>query len=255
MKKLLIKFGLEEKEAEIYLACLAKELNTPTEIARKTSIKRSTIYFYFGKLLKKRLIAYKVHKAKKYAQALPLRTALSLYVKKNKEKFVEQEKIIEKLPKDKIIKFQNSQTQVYYYEGKEGARLVMDKILTEKKDIHWLGSIETILSMFKEKQFYKMFTIKRMVQNTSAFALTDKKILNYPRFSEMLGKKFRSIKFLDKNFDTPALLVLFEGTVCLISKDSKINTVIIEDELIYQMIYFLFQSYWNTLPHHEQIEV
>ncbi|MDP9249059.1 MAG: winged helix-turn-helix transcriptional regulator [bacterium] len=248
MRKLLLKFGLEEKEADIYLACLEKELNTPTEIARKTGIKRTTVYFYLEKLLEKGLVSYKIHKAKKYVQALPLRKALSEYVKKNKEDLTEQEKIIEKLPADKIAKPENAQTQVYYYEGKAGARLVVYKILAQKKDIYWLGSIETILAVIDEKKFYKMFTIKRMSQNTSAFALTDKKILNYPRFSEMLGKKFRSIKFLDKNFDLPTLLVLFEGTVCLISKDSKIHTVIIEDDLIYQMIYFLFQSSWNTRP-------
>ncbi|HEY4512993.1 MAG TPA: helix-turn-helix domain-containing protein [Candidatus Paceibacterota bacterium] len=248
MKKLLLKFGLDEKEAEIYLACLAKELNTPTDVARKTGIKRTTIYFYLGKLLGKGLISYKVHRAKKYIRALPLRKSLSEYIKKNKEELAEQEKIVGKLPKDKPVKFQNSQTQVYYYEGKEGARLVMEKILAERKDIHWMGSIETILSVFKEKQFYKMFTIKRMAQNTSAFAITDKKILDYPRFSEMLGGKFRSMKFIDKNFDTPVLLVLFDGTVCFISRDSKISTVIIEDDLIYHTIYFLFQSFWKTIP-------
>lgn len=247
MKELLKQLGLEEKEIEIYLACLSKQFNTPTDIAKQSGIKRSTVYFYLEKLIDKGLITYNIRGTKKYIKALPVRSTLLQYVKKNKENLSQQEKTIEKLPIDEIVRFQNNQTNVYSYEGRAGVKLVIDKILAEKKDIYWLGSIDTILGVIDEQRLYKFFTIKRMSQNTSAFALTDKKILNYAKFSEMLGN-FRAFKFIDGDFKIPALLILFEGVICIISTEGSIKTVLIEDKLMYQIIYFLFHSYWNLLP-------
>lgn len=246
MKDLLLQIGFEEKEVVIYLSCLEKEFNTPTDIAKSTGIKRTTIYFYLNKLADKGLVTYKIKKAKKYIQPLPPRKALLKYIERNKAKLEEHEHIIEKLPIDKIIQLKNNDTQVYYYEGREGVNFLIDEILTKKKDIFWLGSMETILSIINEERFYKFFTIKRMSQKTTSFALTDKSILKYPKFSESLGD-FRAIKFLNQNFTIPGLLILYEDTICLVSNHNEIKTVVIKDELMHKMIFFLFNSYWNTL--------
>ncbi len=43
-QKALQEFGLNSKEITVYLACLEKEEQTPTEISRKTKIPRSSVY-------------------------------------------------------------------------------------------------------------------------------------------------------------------------------------------------------------------
>src|SRR3989338_7719542 len=65
MKKELVALGFEEKEADIYLACIANERSTPTELAQKTKLKRATVYFYLEKLRGKGLITSEVRGARR----------------------------------------------------------------------------------------------------------------------------------------------------------------------------------------------
>jgi predicted transcriptional regulator len=44
INKALIEFGLNDKEIAVYLACIEKEEQTPTQISRKTKIPRSSVY-------------------------------------------------------------------------------------------------------------------------------------------------------------------------------------------------------------------
>ncbi len=248
MIELLKKIGLEDKEIVIYMACLEHDLNTPTSIAKQTGIKRTTVYFYIEKLLAKGLVAQKIKKVKKYIVCLPTKNAVKNYLESQKEKIADGEKLLGQLPTEKTNLLNTLPTQVYFYEGKEGAKKLLNEILAEKDNIYWLGSIENVLSVVGEENLYKLFTLKRMTQNTSSYALTDKKILEHKRFSEQLGK-FRYFKFLDSPFEIPALLVLFKNHIGMISlSGGSVKTIIIKDRLINEMVKFLFMSYWETLP-------
>lgn len=230
------------------MACLEHGLNTPTSIAKQTGIKRTTVYFYIEKLLAKGLVAQKIKKVKKYIVCLPTKIAVKHYLNCQKEKIAEGEKLLRQLPAEKNNLLNTLPTQVYFYEGKEGAKRLLNEILIEKDNIYWLGSIENVLSVVGEENLYGLFTLKRMTQNTSSYALTDKKILEHKRFSEQLGK-FRYFKFLESPFEIPALLVLFKNHVGMISiNSSSIKTIIIKDKLVNEMIKFLFMAYWTTLP-------
>lgn len=248
MIELLQKIGLEDKEIVIYMASLEHDLNTPTSIAKQTGIKRTTVYFYLEKLLNKGLIAQKVKKAKKFIVCLPTKNAIQNYLENQKDKINAGEKMLGQLPAEKTNLLNTLPTQVYYYEGKEGVKTLINSILAEKENIYWFGSMDNVLSVVDEEQFYHLFTLKRMVQNTSSYALTDKRILSYKRFSEQLGN-FRFFKFLNKDFEIPALLVLFGSSIGLISiNGGNIKTILIKDRIIYEVIKSLFFGYWNSLP-------
>lgn len=249
MEKQLKELGFEDKEISVYLACLEEKLNTPTSLGKKTGLKRATIYFYLEKLKQKGLIAYEVKKSKKYIIALPPRQSLKRYVQTKKEKINQEEEIVKELvSKLGIIAERNdTDSKVYHYEGEEGLHFVIDKILDAKKDIFWIGSIETLLSMIGEKYLYNLLTTKRLKQGTTTYAITDKKILQYNKFSQMIGEQ-RHFRFLNKDFMIPAVLALFGNNICLISKDNKkIKIVLIEDELMFKITHFLFESMWTSL--------
>ena len=74
--------------------------------------------------------------------------------------------------------------------------------------------------------------------------MTDKRILKYPQFSNVIGNK-RLYRFLEKDFDTPGVLGLFGDTICLLAKDGgKIRVVLIEDQLMHDTVKFLFTHMW-----------
>ena len=249
MEKQLKELGFEDKEISVYLACLQEKLNTPTSLGKKTGLKRATIYFYLEKLKRKGLIVYEIKKSKKYISALPPKQSLKRYLETKKEKISQEEEIVKGLvlKLGTIVQREDTNSKVYNYEGEEGSQFVINKILKAKKDIYWIGSIETLLSMIGEKHLYKLLTVKRLKQETTTFAITDKRILQYKKFSQMIGNQ-RHFRFLEKDFTIPAVLALFGNNICLISKDNnRIKIVLIEDELIFKINHFLFEYMWINL--------
>jgi sugar-specific transcriptional regulator TrmB len=249
MEKQLKELGFEEKEISVYLACLQDELNTPTSLGKKIGLKRATIYFYLDKLKQKGLITYEVKGSKKYISALSPKQSLKRYIQLKKDKINYEEEIVKDLVSQlgNIAPKDESYSKVYHYEGEEGLRFVIDKILELKEDIYWIGSIETLLSMMGEKHLYRLLTVKRLKQGTTTYAITDKKIIRYLQFSQILGNQ-RHFRFLNKEFNIPAVLGLFGDHICLISKDKqKIKIVLVKDVLMFKIVHFLFESLWVSL--------
>lgn len=249
MEKELRELGLEEKEIQIYLSCLAQDTPTPTHIATQTGLKRATVYFYLDKLKEKGLIEWEIHKARKHISPVPPRQGLKRYVKKKKEEVERSESLIrgllaefERIPHNKT-----SDSKVYYYEGEESIRFAIGKLLASRKDIYWLGSMESMVSVTGEGWWYKMFTTKWLRQGTTTYGITDRRILQYPRFSEMKGGK-RLYRFLEEDFTIPAVLGVFGDSICLFSHDkNKLRLVLVENALMSQTVQFLFKSLWAAL--------
>ncbi|OGG76806.1 hypothetical protein A3B35_00720 [Candidatus Kaiserbacteria bacterium RIFCSPLOWO2_01_FULL_54_24] len=246
MKKELVALGFEEKEADIYLACIANERSTPTELAQKTKLKRATVYFYLEKLRGKGLITSEVRGARRYASATSLKPALTQLLQSKKENIDREKDILRSLlSKLGSVRPKNgSSSRVYVLEGEEGARFAVQKILEKKQNVYWLGSFETLLGVLSERNLHRLLTVPRLKQGTISYAMTDKRILKYPQFSNVIGNK-RLYRFLEKDFDTPGVLGLFGDTICLLAKDGgKIRVVLIEDQLMHDTVKFLFTHMW-----------
>jgi len=250
MEKLLKKLGLEEKEITLYLACLQDEFSNPANLARSTGIRRSTIYFYLEKLEKRGLISHTIKGKRQFITVVHPSQAFQEFLNQEQEKIAHDKHVIENLIPmlASSFKHKHASTQVTYYEGKTGARAVIDKLIKENKDNYWFGSLETFFPIMKAEEMYRRLTLKRMKQKTTAFAITDRRILAHKRFSETLGN-YRKIRFLSTNFDIPAGIQLFGEYIAIASLEGKnINIVLIQDALMSRMLHFLFMSLWNLLP-------
>ena len=249
MESELQQLGFEEKEAHIYLACLAQEASTPTLLAKQTGLKRSTVYFYLERLKEKGLIKWEVRGARKHISPASPRRGLKNFIAKKKRDLDRGENIvkelliqIEKMPQEKV-----ADSKVYHYEGEEGIRFAIDNIFSSRKDIYWFGSITTLLSAVGEEKWYKLFTAKRLRQGTATYGLTDRRILQYPKFSEMKEAK-RFFRFFDEDFTTPAVLGLYGDSLCLFSQQkNNMRVVLVENQLMAQTLQFLFKSLWAAL--------
>jgi len=249
MEKELKELGLEEKEIQIYLSCLGQDAPTPTLIAKQAGLKRATVYFYLDKLNKKGLIEWEIRKGRKHISSVAPRRGLKQYIKQKKEELERGEHIIKGLlvELEKVPHSKTSDSKVFHYEGEEGVRFAIDKILSSRKDIYWLGSMETLLSATGETWWYKMFTTKRLQQGTTTYGITDRRILQYPQFSEMKENK-RFFRFLEEDFTIPAVLGVFGNSVCLFSRQTnELRVVLVENALMSQAVQFLFKSLWVSL--------
>jgi len=114
-------FGLTEKQAKIYLACLELGESSIAEIAKKAQIKRTTIYNIIEEMLEKGFLSKFGEKRKENYVAEPPDKLLNIL--KNRE--------IELrgwLPKLLAITNAGStfKPEVRFYQGKEGLKAVYD---------------------------------------------------------------------------------------------------------------------------------
>ena len=187
---------------------------------------------------------------KKYIIAREPKKSLDDFYEQEEENLNKKKSAIEKLiPQlEKLAKAKSSQAKVYYLEGKTGARHVVDEAIASKKNLYWMGSQDLILSIFPKKEFFRIMTLRRIKQGTTAYSLTDKTILKYKRFYEPLGK-FRRTKVLPQGIKVPAVLGMFADKLAIMSKQGEqINIVLIEDQMMVEIVKLLFISLWESLP-------
>ncbi len=120
-EKYLHDIGLNEKEATIYLSLLSVDNSSVLDIAKKTDIKRPTVYVILELLMKKGLvtettIGKKVH----YQAESPER--LETYIEQRKIMLDEQaKKLKDIIPQIKSIQRESGEKPIVkYFEGREG---------------------------------------------------------------------------------------------------------------------------------------
>jgi len=121
--------GLNQKEAKVYLATLELGEASIQEIAKKSGVKRTSIYNLIDDLIKREIIHVVIKKKKKKFVATEP-TAL-------KEMITQRKKALEEvLPDLKMLSgVTKKKPRVRFYEGLEGIKAVYNDNLIDKKSI------------------------------------------------------------------------------------------------------------------------
>lgn len=170
LAKQLENIGLEDKEAEIYLAILQLGLSNVVDIARKAEIKRTTVYEYLDNLLRRGLIC-KTVKGKRifYLAEKPERI---LHIWEVKKKHLE--KILPEL--QSFYALSSGKPKVKFYEGVEGMRQIYREMTKTSKTLWSVFSADKYYNAFSEKDGLEFFEnikehggqIKDLVEDTPA---------------------------------------------------------------------------------------
>jgi sugar-specific transcriptional regulator TrmB len=250
MRRLLSKLNLDKKEIELYLSILGNDKNTPASLTRLTGIKRSTVCFYLDKLIKRGLVNNKISGKRKYYVAVNPQDAFNNILSDKEERINETKSAIEKLIPE-LKNLADSKTDdilVHTYEGVEGAKAMINKAIKEKRNIYWMCSNDFIFEIFKEEKFYKLMTLRRMKQNTTAYAITDSTVLKMKKYTEPLGA-FRRVKILKDKIDIPAAIAIFGDCLVLFTKDKNYKkTVLVKNRAFAKILKLMFMSLWENLP-------
>jgi hypothetical protein len=169
------------------------------------------------------------------------------YIRLQKKQVQEREKDLKNILKQAFnIPKENSQTsKVSSFEGKAGVFYVIEKILSEKKDIFWIGLLSPIISTIGEESLYKMLTLQRLKQNTKSYAITTKDILQNKKIGEELGQ-FRNYAFLNEGILPEGCVLICGSFVAFFMKKSKkARILVIEDKYLSQMVFSIFKILWK----------
>jgi len=233
----LINTGLEEKQAQVYLATLNIGEGTISDIASKSGIKRTTIYQYIDDLIKKDLLCKTIKGKRVYYLAQKPEKILKK-IENKKRRFA---KILPEL--NSIYSQSSHKPNIRYYEGIEGMREIYNEMTNTSKILYSIFSADKYYANFNEEDGNIFFNnirengglLKDMVEDTEAGRQYAK-----AGYHQELGK----VKILPKEFKLAVDVLVTGNQVAMISQVNLVG-VIVENPEIADFQKNIFKFIWK----------
>lgn len=236
--------GLDENEARVYLACLQLGENTVYNIAKKSELKRPTVYLILENLSSRGLLG--VLKTKKHLLYSPLHPRKLADISKNRQKRIEE--IIPNLIA--LYKEKGGKPSVQIFEGRKGIETIYQdccEYLSREEEILIVGSITQfrnyryLLHIWEEKikEGKGKYRIRELNNNDELSRDYHKKMKKY------CGENYQ-IKFLPlENSFINCDMSIYGNKVVIYSHDYEMVAIVIESKNISQSFKKLFNIVWN----------
>lgn len=236
----LKRFGLAEKEAKIYLACLELGDSPASDIALKSSIPRTLVYDILEKLIKLGLISYSIKNNLKYFTAAHPRELIRI-AKEKEEAVIKILPQLEKLEQSEGVK----KPKVEVYEGKEGMKTVMDDILRSNvKEFLAYGSSRSSFEIIPA--FMEEWHRQRIKQKVFFRALYNNTEEARKKVRERKGSlKYARYRFMPITLESPTATLLYANKIVLQSWTKEPFAVMIESEEMAQNQKKYFKELWK----------
>ena len=236
----LKKFGLSEKEAKVYLACLELGDSLASNIALKSNLPRTLVYDILERLIDLGIISYSIKDNKKYFLASNPKELIR--IAKEKEEAVSS--ILSNLEELQKIKGTN-RPKVEIYEGVEGMKTAMNNILRSGiKIFYGYGSSRSsyaVIPAFMDvwhKERIKKKIIMRVIYNNTPQTKERLKIA-----SETL--KYVEYKLMPIELESPTATVIYANKVVFQSWTKEPFAVEIESQEMADNQKKYFSALWK----------
>lgn len=237
----LTQFGLSEKEAKVYLACLELDDSVASELALKSNLPRTLVYDILERLIDLGLISYSIRDNKKFFRASDPEELLRILHEKE-EAVTKALPQLKKLQKMKGFK----KPKVNVYEGKEGMKAVMDDILRSGvKEFLAYGSsrssFEVIPAFMEEwhKERIKRKVVMKILYNNTKEAR--EKVKKRPE-----SLKYTQFRFMPISLESPTATLIYADKVVLQSWTKEPFAVMIENEEMANNQKKYFEELWKV---------
>ena len=227
----LISLGLTEREAHAYVTLSKFEEATATALAKITKEHRTNIYDSLNGLIKKGLITYIVKNNVRYYKVGDPDKLLEFI--KEKEKLAEE--IIPDIRKQLQIKGERPDIEVF--EGKEGFKSILLKILKEKKTIYGIGASEEWSKQFPFP--FEQFMKERAKRNIKAKLL-------YVKGTEPVKHYLNESKVLPIKYDLLSTIAIFGDYVVFFIWTTPLTATATKSKQLSKSFKKYFDVLWKT---------
>lgn len=244
LETILINSGLESKEAKVYLSCLQLGQETAFNIAKKSELKRPTVYVILNSLAEKGLVTViKTQKATLYSPIHPQRLISSL---KRKEQALEKA-----LPDlETIYNVRPQKPKIQILEGKTGIASIYGEIiesLKKSKEILSFGSLSHFQTGYQD-------LLKNWFRETKNKKYKVREIINQEKFDldyiQLIQKNKNpnhQIKIMPKNegFVNNDNFI-YENKIAIFSVQKDLFVILIESKDLADSYRRLFNLAWHS---------
>jgi len=234
-------FGLEEKEASIYLALLELGSANIQQISKKSKVKRTTVYDIIESLKAKGMVSA-TRKSNKilFVAAEPAKLEEELECKKTTLKKIMPELL-------SIANVIGAKPKIKFYEGEEGIKEVYRDTLKypQSELLAWVA--EAAVTAFDEEFLNDYYLPKRVKNKIWVRAIApDKKYMQ--KYKGLDQKSLRTTKLIDaEQFPLNVEINLYGKNKIAIMSFTEKMSLIIESREIFTTLTSIFESQWSLL--------
>jgi len=245
----LEKVNLSSEEALVYASLLQLGEVSVLKLARKTGLKRPSVYNYLKTLTEKKLIRWNnTPRGQTVAATDP--ENLSLQLDREREKYRNLVDVLNNLlPELNSLKVQkNFSTQVRYYEGVQGIKQLITNTLNARKEIFGYSCYGR--NQVVGKDFMKDFRDKWVKAKLFDYVIVNNLALSRRFPKEVLVKdylKYQKIRILpEKEFYITGDIMIYNNVYAVASLDQKnsMGVEIINEEIVKTQM-SIFKLLWK----------
>ena len=243
---LLLKLGLEQKAAEIYLTVLKSGPSSLRKIAERSGINRGTVYNILKDLLARGLVEQFDKEKKQHFVASDPEKLLEELKRQEVELAQSKQAVTNLLPELKsLYNDAGNKPKVQYFEGPKGVKNILQDLLGTLKALPEQQRLYQVYSSDEVKSFlyecYPEFTEERIKNEIKV------EVISLSPGGQLCGLDQR--KWLEGAQDAcPTYILLYAGKVALITKaQTEVMTVLIDSPEIARTQQVIFSALWKKL--------
>ena len=242
MEKLLLSLGFTTKEANAYLALIELGTQPAANVAKKTSIPKSTTLFVLENLTKRGYVQKSKRGITQYFYADPS----DLVQAKHTQHQAEQQALTEVVPLLEEFRTPfSSQPKVTFHEGVKGCRQVYLKLLDSQEEILEFG-IHKDLEERLGKKFMDDFIVERCNRNIPLRAISSRNAIDLA-LHQQDHRQQREQKFLPDGADTYSSIAIWEHNVLLLNLHRDSFGILIQNEEFSRTLRTIFEVLYGKL--------
>lgn len=238
LEKTLENFGLNKKQANLYLACLELGSASVYKIAKKAGFPRSTCYETLEDLNALGLVSVFSKKKVKYYNAESPRNI----VNRAKEKVEVFEKSLPGF--NAIYKSAKEKPSVRYYQGKEGMKIILGEILDEAKEIIAFSSSDDLFVTLSD--YWPKFVSERKKNKIPVRTILRESSKAQER-KETGPQELREVRIIPSKYEHHGLVMIWGRKIGMFSFEKDMVALVIESRELNQVQTASFNFMWDVL--------
>jgi HTH-type transcriptional regulator, sugar sensing transcriptional regulator len=242
IQKILKDYGLDDKEAALYLASLELGETHMARLAKRAGLKRTSAYLIFKALEVRGLMAsFKMRSGLRFVGTRP-----EALINKTKRQLEELESVLPELKA--IIQKEGLKPKLYYYEGKEGYLVATEDSLKTTgaivRHIGALAEIHDVIGFDYDAQHYIPTRVKQRIFFKALYfeSETEDEIKNRSHAAEL-----REIRYLPEQYHYQTSTLIYGDKIAIFSTRKELITVIIESKEIAESERKKFDLIWDLV--------
>lgn len=234
-EEVLEDIGLTSNEIKVYMALLELGSSPAGKITKKSQTNRTNVYDALERLMDKGLVTYVIQANRKYFEAVNPRRIIEIL----KEKEENMEKILPEL--EQKFSISKEKQEAMLYKGKKGMKSIAEDVLR-------CGAKETCIfgaegNFVEIMQHYAWQWHKRRKKLSIRIRIIYNEKLRGKRHKKMFP--LIKMKFISKEYDTPATTWLYGDKVAIIVWSEPIIATVIKSKEVFKSYYNFFNILWK----------